>query len=79
MPRTSYLNHLPDPLNDLIDEVAGKDETTVAMKLLHSGPQGQLHVVSGVVCLVDDNDLVGRSRGQRDGGSKLPHTVPHGV
>jgi hypothetical protein len=36
------------------------------MELLHSGPQGQLNVVGGVVCLVDDDDLVGRPRGQGD-------------
>ena len=26
-----------------------------SMKLLHSGPEGQLNVVSGVVCLIDDD------------------------
>ena len=65
--------------DDLVNEVTGEDETTVAVELLHSGPERQLHVVSGVVCLIDDNDLVGRSRGQRDGCGKLPHTVPHSV
>jgi hypothetical protein len=49
------------------------------MELLYSGPQGQLNIVSGVVCLIDDNDLVSASRGQGDSCSKLPHTVPHSV
>ena len=41
-------------LNDLVREVTGKDETTVAMELLYSGPKGQLYVGSGVVCLVNE-------------------------
>ena len=49
------------------------------MELLHSGPEGQLNVVSGVVCLVDDDDLVGRSRGQRDRGSKLTYTIAYRI
>ena len=65
--------------NDLIDEVASEDETTVAMKLLHSGPEGQLNVVSGVVCLVDDDDLVRGTRGQRDRGSKLTYTIAYRI
>jgi hypothetical protein len=65
--------------NDLVREVTGKDEATVAVELLHSGPEGQLDIVSGVVCLIDDNDLVSAPRGQGDGGSKLPDTIPHSV
>jgi len=56
--------------NDLVREVAGKDEPTVTVELFDSGPQGQLHVIGGVVCLIDNNDLVGAARGQRDSAGK---------
>ena len=65
--------------NNLVNEVASKDETAVAMKLLHSGPEGQLHVVSGVVCLINDDDLVGGTRGQRDSGSKRTYTIAYSI
>jgi hypothetical protein len=61
--------------NNLVDEVTSEDEAAVAMELLHGGPEGQLHVVGGVVRLVDDDDLVGRPRGQRDRRGELPDTV----
>jgi hypothetical protein len=50
--------------NDLVRKVAGEDEPTVGVELLNSGPQGQLHVVGGVVCFIDNNDLVGALIGQ---------------
>ena len=40
--------------NNLVDEVTSEDEAAVAMELLHGGPQGQLNVVGGVVCLIND-------------------------
>ena len=61
--------------NDLVDEVTGEDEAAVAVELLYGGPEGQLNVVGGVVCLINDDDLVGRPRGQRDGRSELTDTV----
>jgi len=65
--------------NDLVNEVASKDETAVAVKLLYGSSEGQLHVVGGVVCLINDNDLVGRSRGQGDGASELTDAITHSV
>jgi len=65
--------------NDLIDEVASEDEAAVAVELLYSGPEGQLDIVGGVVCLINDNDLVGRSRGQGDGASELTDAITHRV
>ena len=50
--------------NDLVLEVAGEDESAVVVELLYGGSKGQLHVSSGVVCLIDDDHLVGCSRGQ---------------
>ncbi len=50
--------------NDLVLEVAGEDKAAVVVELLYGGSEGQLHVRSGVVCLVNDDDLVGCSRGQ---------------
>jgi hypothetical protein len=51
-------------INDLVGEVTCENEATVAVKLLHSGPERQLDIVSGIVCLIDNNDLVGGTRGQ---------------
>jgi hypothetical protein len=65
--------------NNLVDEVTGEDEAAVAVELLYGGPEGQLDIVSGVVCLVDDDDLVGRPRGQRDGASELTDAITHRV
>jgi hypothetical protein len=65
--------------NNFIDEVTSEDKAAVAMELLHSGPKGQLNVVGGVVCLVDDDDLVGRPRSQRDRASELTDAVTHRV
>jgi hypothetical protein len=65
--------------DNLIRKVTGKDEPTVAMELFDSGPQRQLNVVGGVVCLIDNNDLVGAARGQRDSASKCTHLLSDGV
>tara|TARA_A200000159_G_C7238447_1_gene303455 strand:- start:51 stop:317 length:267 start_codon:yes stop_codon:yes gene_type:complete len=65
--------------NDLVREVAGEDEPTVTVELFDSGPQGQLNITSGVVCLIDNNDLVGAARGQRDSASKCTHLLSNGV
>ena len=65
--------------NDLVREVAGEDEPTVSMELFDSGPQGQLNVLGGVVCLIDDNDLVGAARGKRDSACELPDSGANSV
>ena len=65
--------------NNLVDEVAGEDEPTIAVELLYCRPQGQLNVVSGVVCLINDDDLVGGTRGQRDRCSKLTYTIAYSI
>jgi hypothetical protein len=65
--------------NNLVDEVTSEDEAAVAMELLHGGPERELDIVGGVVCLINDNDLVGRPRGQRDGRGELPDTIADGI
>tara|TARA_X000000950_G_scaffold108544_1_gene136914 strand:+ start:1837 stop:2046 length:210 start_codon:yes stop_codon:yes gene_type:complete len=65
--------------DDLVREVASEDEPTVAVELFDSGPQGQLHVIGGVVCLIDDNDLVGAARGQRDSAGEGANLLSDGV
>ncbi|CAR63281.1 hypothetical protein SRSM4_083 [Synechococcus phage S-RSM4] len=65
--------------NNLVDEVTGEDEAAVRVKLLYSGPEGQLDIVGGVVCLINDDHLVGGTRGQRDGASELTDAITNRV
>ena len=52
--------------NDLVFIIAGKDESTVFVEGLNVRSKKELYVGSGIVCFVDDNDFVTRTRRERD-------------
>ena len=55
--------------DDLILVVTSEDESTILLKLFDASTKKHLHIRCSVVCLINDDDLMLSSRGQRDSGS----------
>jgi SOS-response transcriptional repressor LexA len=63
--------------NDFVLEIAGKNESTVSGELLNTRSKKELYVGSGIVCLVDDDNLVSRATCERYGRRKALGTIPN--
>ncbi len=47
--------------DDFVFEIAGKDESAVARKLLRKRPKEELYIVCCVIGFIDDDDFVSAS------------------
>ena len=65
--------------DDLILIVAGEDKPTVSLELLNTRSEKELYVGSGIVCLIDDDNLVLRLTRERYRRRKVLGIIPNSV
>ena len=65
--------------DDLIFIVAGEDEPTVSGELLNTRSEKELYVGSGIVCFIDDDNLVLRLTRERYRRRKVLGIIPNSV
>ena len=65
--------------DDLILIVAGKDKPTVSLELLNTRSEKELYIGSGIVCLIDNDDLVLRLTSERYRRRKVLGIIPNSV